>query len=519
MSASQEKNNSQRRAERAERRRQEEQADRRTMALYTGIGGAVILLAVVLMVWTSGILQRTLPALTVGNTKYTSVELQYYYSSAYSSAVNNSLSTLGMYPFDTGVSVKKQVYDEQTGQTWYDYLMEDAVQRLSADTALAQQAAAEGYTLSEDARSDLDSFLSQLNSAWLSYNYASLNAFIRANYGSYMSYDRLAALLEQEALANDYAQAKAGDISHSEEEYQNYYRENADQLDTFHYSQFTFQARVDSTDAEGNSVELTDEERAARLEESKAEQLALAQALQSKLDAGADLEDVAKEYEEQLYSTTYERQGLGSSLTGSTYAEWILDAGRKAGDTTLTEYDGGTVYNYYVTQFHSRARDNSGTANVRHVLVAAEQDAGASEPTQAQYDAARSEAEELLAGWKAGEATEDSFAQLAQENSADSGSAANGGLISNITYSSGYVEEFQNWALELGRKPGDTGLVQNTGSSTKGWHIMYYVSSGDPIWRQTADNALQAADYEALEKEVLSQVNVQTGIGAKLVNP
>ena len=52
MSASQEKNNSQRRAERAERRRQEEQADRRTMALYTGIGGAVILLAVVLMVWT-----------------------------------------------------------------------------------------------------------------------------------------------------------------------------------------------------------------------------------------------------------------------------------------------------------------------------------------------------------------------------------------------------------------------------------------------------------------------------------
>ena len=200
MSASQEKNNSQRRAERAERRRQEEQADRRTMALYTGIGGAVILLAVVLMVWTSGILQRTLPALTVGNTKYTSVELQYYYSSAYSSAVNNSLSTLGMYPFDTGVSVKKQVYDEQTGQTWYDYLMEDAVQRLSADTALAQQAAAEGYTLSEDARSDLDSFLSQLNSAWLSYNYASLNAFIRANYGSYMSYDRLVALLEQEAL-------------------------------------------------------------------------------------------------------------------------------------------------------------------------------------------------------------------------------------------------------------------------------------------------------------------------------
>lgn len=518
MSASQEKKNSQHRAEREERRRQEERANRRTMALYTGIGGAVILLAVVLMVWTSGILQRSLPALTVGDTKYTAVELQYYYTSAYSNAVNNSLSTLGMYPFDTGTSTKKQVYDEETGQTWYDYLMEEAVQRLSADTALAQRAAAEGYTLSEDARSELDSFLSQLNTAWLSYNYANLDAFVRANYGSYMSYDRLVTLLEQEALANDYARAKAGDISHSEEEYQSYYQENADRLDTFQYNQFTFQARVDSTDGEGNSVELTEAERAAQLEERKAEQLALAQELQGRLDAGEDPEDVAKAYEDRLYSTTYERQNLGSSLTGSTYADWLLDGGRKAGDTTLTEYDGGSVYNYYVTQFQSRARDNSGTADVRHVLVAAEQDPGASEPTQAQYDAAKSEAEALLAEWQAGEATEDSFAQLARENSADSGSASDGGLISNINRNSGYVEEFQNWALDPGRKPGDTGLVQNTGSSTKGWHIMYYVSAGDPIWRQTADNALRTADYEALEEEVLSQVTVQTGMGANLVS-
>lgn len=276
---------------------------------------------------------------------------------------------------------------------------------------------------------------------------------------------------------------------------------------------------MDATDAGGNPVELTDEERAAQLEERKAEQRALAQALQSRLDAGADPEVVAKEYEEELYSTTYERQGLGSSLSGSTYAEWILDAGRKAGDTTLTEYDGESVYNYYVTQFHSRARDNTGTANVRHVLVAAEQDTDAAGPTQAQYDAAKAEAEALLKEWKAGEATEDSFAQLARENSADTGSASNGGLISNINSRSGYVEDFLDWALAAERKPGDTGLVQNTGSSTKGWHIMYYVSSGEPIWKQTVDNALRTADYEALEEEVMAQVTVQRGSGAKLVTP
>ena len=157
-------------------------------------------------------------------------------------------------------------------------------------------------------------------------------------------------------------------------------------------------------------------------------------------------------------------------------------------------------------------------SDVRHILVAAEQDAGASEPTQAQYAAAKEKAEELLSQWKAGEATEDSFAQLARENSADSSSASNGGLIANVSRSSGYVEDFTAWALDFSRKPGDTGLAQNTGSTTKGWHIMYYVSSGDPIWRQTADNALRQADFEQLEAEVLQEVAVRTGMGAKLVS-
>lgn len=518
MSASQEKNNSQRRAEREEKRRQEEQANRRTMALYSTIGVVVVVLAVALMVWTSGILQRTLPALTVGDTKYTAVELQYYYSSAYSSAVNGSLNTVGMYPFDTGASLKRQVYDQETGQSWHDHLVEEAADRLASDTALASRAAAEGYTLSDDTRTELDSFLSQLNTAWISYGYANQDAFIRANYGSYMTYDRLVSLLEQEALANDYAQTQAGAVDHGEDEYQTYYQENADQLDTFAYSQFTFQARVDTTDAEGNTIELTDGEKAAQLEERKTQQSDLAKQLQAKLDAGEDPDSVAAEFEDQLYSSSYERRNVGSRISSSDIADWLMDSSRRAGDTALIEYDGDTVYNYYVVQFHSRARDNSNTADVRHVLVAAEQDTGASEPTQAQYSAAREKAEELLAQWKSGEATEDSFAELAQENSADSSSASNGGLIANISADSTYVDTFKDWALDTGRRPGDTGIVQNTGSTTKGWHIMYYASSGDPIWRQTADNALRQADFEQLESETLQDVAVKTGIGAKLVS-
>ena len=520
MSASKEKKDPQKRAARDEKRRQEEAASRRTMALYTTIGVVVLAAAVALMVWTSGILQRSLTALNVDGTKYTSVDLQYYYSTMYSQTLNSALNTLGMYPFDTGVSLKKQVYDQETGQSWHDYLLEQAKDSLAATTALANKAGAEGYTLSEEGQQQLDSYIAQLDSAWLGYgSYTSRDAFIRASYGPYMSYDRLVGLLRQEALASDYASAQLEQIDHGEEDYQSYYQENADRLDTFDYSIFTLQARVDTTDAEGNPVEMTEAERAELLEQRKAEQLAKAQQLQARLDAGADVETVAGEFEEELYSSGLHRQNTGSSVTGATYAEWLLEAGRRAGDTTITEYDGGsTVYSYYVTQFHGRERDDSNTADVRHILVAAEQDAGVDQPTQAQYDAAYDKAEELLAQWKAGEATEDSFAALAAENSADTGSASNGGLISNISSRSTYVDTFMDWALSTGRRPGDTGLVQNTGSTTKGWHIMYYVAQGEPIWRQTAENALAQEDYEQLQEQALQGVSVTGGMGANFVS-
>ena len=139
------------------------------------------------------------------------------------------------------------------------------------------------------------------------------------------------------------------------------------------------------------------------------------------------------------------------------------------------------------------------------------------EDEQAQLQAdARAEAEELLAQWQAGEATEDSFAALATEHSADPGSAANGGLISNITANSGYVETFTDWTLDPARKEGDTGIVQNTGSTVKGWHIMYYLS-GEPTWKQTADATLRSEEYAQWSEEVVAGYEAEQGAGMRFV--
>ena len=329
-----------------------------------------------------------------------------------------------------------------------------------------------------------------------------------------MTYDTFVELLNRQALASEYSSNYVSSLEYTDADYQAYYAENADLLDTITVSQFAFQAKVETKDAEGKDIEMTDEEKAAALESAKAEQKALAEELLARLEAGEDPQALADEFKDALYSASVNDARTGVSVN-SAYSEWALDEARKAGDTTLAEYESSdTAYLYYVARFEDRHLDETLPANVRHVLVAAATDEGASAPTDAQYAEAKAKAEALLKEW---DGTEEGFMAMAQEHSADPGSAKNGGLISNITADSGYVDTFSDWALAPSRKVGDTGIVQNTGSSTKGWHIMYFAGHADPIWEQTAYSTLANEAYSAWLESVTEGFEPELGSGMKYV--
>ena len=117
-------------AEREEKRRQEERRERRSMAVYSVVAVVVVIAAAALMVWNAGILQRSLTAVEINGTKYSAADMQYYYNSIYSSYANQY--------FSASVSPKKQIRDQATGQTWYDYLVEQAVESLTDAAALSE---------------------------------------------------------------------------------------------------------------------------------------------------------------------------------------------------------------------------------------------------------------------------------------------------------------------------------------------------------------------------------------------
>lgn len=125
--------------------------------------------------------------------------------------------------------------------------------------------------------------------------------------------------------------------------------------------------------------------------------------------------------------------------------------------------------------------------DVRHILIEIEGEStkdenGATVYTDAQWEACRAKAQKLLDEFLAGEKVdEEAFGELAKKHSKDPGSAESGGLYTDLTKDTNFIEGFKNWYLEEGRKAGDTGLVKNTQSSVQGYHIMYFCESR-PIW-------------------------------------
>jgi hypothetical protein len=88
-------------------------------------------------------------------------------------------------------------------------------------------------------------------------------------------------------------------------------------------------------------------------------------------------------------------------------------------------------------------------------------------------------AEELLEEWKKGDATEDTFGEMAKQHTEDS-NALSGGLYAGVLKGQ-MVESFDNWCFDVVRKEGDYGIVR----TKYGYHIMYFVDSEETWITQT----------------------------------
>ena len=227
--------------------------------------------------------------------------------------------------------------------------------------------------------------------------------------------------------------------------------------------------------------------------EAKAQGFDTAEAMTMVEQAKASLEDSAAQlgYEDV-------DKFLADSLPGITMESYLAYMELQAVNIAYTKYlqEQQTVTEeeleaYYAENEESLAQSypkiDKNVVNVRHILVKPEEttaEDGTTSISEEAWAAAEAQAQTLYDQWKSGEATEDSFAELATANTQDPGSQQTGGLYEDV-YPGQMVAEFNDWCFAEGRAVGDHGIVK----TSYGYHIMFFAGEGDYIyWKQSVED-------------------------------
>ena len=462
-----------------------------------------IIIASLLAALLVNIFTRTpnLNKINVAKTEYYDIDaamVAYAIYTNYSSYVgqySSYLSYFGVNGLNTKKSLHEQYYSE--GVTWFEYFKDRAEQQLKEYVVMASLAREKGYTLTEDDQKQIDEYLATLSANALSAGYSDVDAYTSANICKNVTTKTITRVLEIQTIAADYYNDYSDELkkNYTASDYDEFAKDHPERVKQFDYLSYTFSAEYDK--------DASDSVKAEALEKAKADAEKLAaitdmDAFKAELSKICEAKDAEKEQSKTAETpTTAEVDHITeNTTTGQYYSDtdlgnWAVEEGRAAGDIkTIEVKSGDTVTGYTVYMLLKPVyRNEKSAVNVRHILF--------TKDTYETIEAAKAKAEEVYNSWKAGEATAESFAKLAEEYSTDPGSNTNGGLYSDV-YEGQMVENFNDWLFEDGRSNGDSGIVE----TDAGIHIIYFDSFSDlKCWQSYMVNYMITADYEQYLKD------------------
>lgn len=427
-----------------QRRKQEEAKAKREQKIWSAIG---IIFAAVVVILIASFPVRSLIAvkqayIIVGGEKVTRVEYDYNYAMARNSYLNQYGSYLAMFGMTDTSSLDSQMYSDTL--TFGDYFAQLAAENIQNTKALLAEADLEGF--SYDTAGEYNEIKEQLTDA-ASEAGVTLNKYLKQNFGAYSTMSRLAPVIKETILTQAFYEQKCEELTPGDEEIQSYYEENKDSYDSVDYHLSIVSAELpteaaDGTvtyDEDGNEVayEPTEEEIAAAMAEAKEQ----ADALEA---------DIAVSGEEYV---NYSRAQVNSLLR-----DFLFDESRQPGDTTVVEDT--TNNRYLVASFDARYLDETPTVKVRAILTSSV------------------DAQTILDEWKSGEATEESFIEIAKiydENDME----ASDFLYEEIDPSE-REGDMAEWLGSEERVFGDTAAFSTEDGTN---YVFYYISTGDEVWK------------------------------------
>ena len=491
-----------------------------------------------------GVLQKAVQVGYVGNEKISYAEYLYYYSRAYNQLSYNAqyYKYYGYdYGYDTSLAPQDQTKttkDEDGNEiTWVEYLHDQAVKTAQMYLAFYQEAKEAGTELTEADLAEVDKQIEDLREEASTANQSSnssssddenqragysLNAYLRKAYGNGVTERFLKKQLKMESLVKKFYNDKSDEFEkgYTEDEVKKVFDESPDsyQFVTLRLYQFKNESLTQNNGESDDDLKKRQSESDAKTKANANEMfdgvtdeksfVTLATKYNTTEDYDADSSTLIKaalKSQSQFNSSATYLESMNSDL-----ATWAFEGSTKAGDKKLIEdSDNGA---YYVALMVNPKHDVN-TVTVRHILFLTQDSKTGKALSDDEIQKAKDKASETLAKWKAGEATEDSFATFATDLTEDTGSSSNGGLYENVVPGQ-MTGAFDKWIFDDSRKAGDTDIVE----SEYGYHIIYFVSKNGTYADSAIRSSLASEDLEKFSDEILESDKYVIGVGPKRVN-
>lgn len=466
----------------------------------------------------------------------------------------------------TGTFGEIENFPEDQTPTWADFIEYSAKERIRFVKAAKTACATLGIMLEEsdiktvnDTINEYDEYAASASSEGSRY---SLSAYLKASFGKGMNKSLFEDILSEQQLSTKLQEVKEDEYKAAltEKQINKEYKENIVDYGVIDYYSFSYTIETDSSDEDADEDAIAKEMAEAKAK-AKAFESSITLNTFGKLAYDAAVSEKlsdAESYKSEDYALVKETSYSEISETDADFLKWAYDEDTKAGETYIVEAEdeGYTVY-MMVNPVH-KAADYT-TYDSRHILInfVEEEEEDTSSETETETEAttegdedaetttevettvaekeeetkvetidlsnykdvnvdlkvtaesaknikAYKEAQDILQKYLDGDHTADAFAALAEEYSDDTGSNTNGGLYEG-TVAGDFVEPYDSWCTEKGRKEGDIALVEYDGSNYQGYHIIYFVKSGVVSWDEAVKETLASEKINDYVEDLLEE--------------
>ena len=244
---------------------------------FTAVLAVILVVAIafasVQFVNNSGIMQKNTVAATIGDTKLSNAQLNYYYVDAAFEYANTYGAYASMFGLDFTKPLNQQVMSEEDGTTWADEFVTYAINNAKSTYAVCAEAEANGYTLSEEASAEIESTISTFEIYAGIYGYPNADKYVQAYYGKGASVEGFREYSRMVKLAQEYTSHYANSLNYEEADLRAAEEGKEVEFNNYSYAYYYLNSNKfltgGTTDEEGKTT-YTDEERSAALKAAEA---------------------------------------------------------------------------------------------------------------------------------------------------------------------------------------------------------------------------------------------------------